>query len=438
VVSPQAEPDFDVIVVGAGVAGCVSAYRLAEAGLSVALIDRGEAVGSKNLSGGVFYAAVMEDVFPGFLARAPIERRIDRNQLCFLNRDSWVSIDYRDQRLADAGTAVTVLRAHLDAWLAEQCELAGVMVMPGVRVDRLLVEGTPAAPRVVGIQAGEDELRARVVIAADGVNSFLCRDAGLRAQPAPAQLAVGVKALVRLPRDTVEQRFELAGDAGSAIAVVGDCTGGVGGGGFLYTNRDSVSVGVVLRLDDLVAKGASSHQVFDAFLEHPFVAAKLAGGELAEYGCHLVAEGGLGMRGRLTWDGLVVVGDAAGFTINNGLTVRGMDLAAGSGVAAALGVANAIAAGDTSASGLGGYEQALDDGFVGKDLKTYARAPRLLESDRFYGPYGELLAQVMHGVFHLDGSPRRHLAGIARDALRESPVRLGQLAADAWGAVRAL
>lgn len=432
------EPDFDVIVVGAGVAGCVAAYQLANAGLEVALIERGEAAGSKNLSGGVLYSKVMEQVFPDFLAEAPIERRIDRNQLVFLNPESWVAIDYADERLGTAGTAVTVLRARLDAWLAEQCELAGVAVMPGVRVDALLREGTDTAPRIVGVGADEDELRARVVVAADGVNSFLCRDAGLRQQPSPDQLAVGVKALVKLPQDVVEQRFGLSGDSGAAVAVVGACTQGIGGGGFLYTNRDSVSVGVVLRLDDLVAKKGNSSEVFDQFLQHPFVEAKVAGGELVEYGCHLVAEGGQRMRGQLTWDGLVVVGDAGGFTINNGLTVRGMDLAAGSGIAAATAIAAAIAAGDTSATGLAGYERDLDAGFVGKDLRTYARAPKFLETERLYGDYGELLANVMHGVFDLDTSPRKSLVRMALQELKRSPVRMGQLAADAWGAVRAL
>lgn len=436
--SEPTEPDFDVIVVGAGIAGSVAAYRLAQRGLSVVLIERGESAGSKNLSGGVLYAKVMEQVFPDFLTEAPIERRIDRNQICFVNPESWVAIDYADSRLSESGTAVTVLRARFDAWLAEQCETAGVMVMPGVKVDALLIEESSGQPRIVGIRADEDELRARVVIAADGVNSFLCRDAGLRERPPTNHLAVGIKALVRLPQASLEERFGLSGDSGTAMALVGDCTAGVGGGGFLYTNRDSISVGVVLRLDDLVAKGLRAPEVFDRFLQHRLPAGYLDGGDVVEYGCHMVAEGGQEMRGRLTWDGLVVVGDAAGFTINNGFTVRGMDLAAGSAVAAADAIGDAIEAGDTSVNGLAGYERALDASFVGQDMKTYARAPRFLENERLYGTYGDFLAEVMHGVFALDGSPRKHLATIAKGALKQSPVKLGHLASDAWAAVRAL
>ena len=179
----SAEPDFDVIVVGAGPAGSVAAYRLAAAGLSVVLIERGEAPGAKNLSGGVLYGRVLDEVFPGFADTAPVERRITRHVTTFLTADSHVSIDYAGAGLASPVNAVTVLRAKLDAWLAERAEEAGVFVMSGVRVDGLLREAGPdGTQRVVGVRAGDDELRARVVVAADGVNSFLARGIGLSAE----------------------------------------------------------------------------------------------------------------------------------------------------------------------------------------------------------------------------------------------------------------
>src|SRR6478736_6268610 len=221
-----AEPDFDVIVIGAGIAGCVTAYQLARQGRSVLLIERGEAPGSKNLSGGVLYSRGIQQVFPDFRDEAPVERRITRNYINFLNADSSVAIDYKDARLAEPVNAVTVLRAKLDPWLAAQCEEAGALIMPGVRVDRVLIEGT----RVVGVQAGDDELRSKVVIAADGVNSFIAKEAGLREKEPLNHLAVGVKSVVSLPRETIEARFNVTADEGAAFAVVGDCTEDVGGG----------------------------------------------------------------------------------------------------------------------------------------------------------------------------------------------------------------
>lgn len=430
-----AEPDFDVIVIGAGVAGTVAAYQLAQAGRSVVLIERGETPGSKNLSGGVLYSRVMETVFPDFLTAAPVERTITRNYVQFLNAGSSVGIDYQDVRLADPVNAVTVLRAKLDAWLAEKCEEAGVFLMPGVRVDRVLKDASGA---VVGVQAGEDELRARVVVAADGVNSFVAREAGLRRKEPTNHLAVGVKAVVSLPEATIAERFHLTGDEGVAYAVVGDCTMGVGGGGFMYTNRESISIGVVLRLDDLTAKGYRTTDVFDHFLAHPFVAPFLKDGELSEYGAHLVAEGGLAMVGELAGDGVVIVGDAAGLTLNTGLTVRGMDLAAASGIAAAKGIDEALSKGDTSAAGLAGYRTALFAGFAGTDMETYAKAPAFLERDRMYTAYGALLADILYSAFNHDLTPRRHLLSVAREQLRRSPVKMRDLLSDGLAGVRAL
>ena len=428
----SSEVDFDVIVVGAGVAGCVTAYQLANQGHSVLLAERGPTPGSKNLSGGVFYCRVMEEIMPDFLTEAPIERRVTRNCLSFLSPTSFVNVDYSDQRLSDPVNAVTVLRARLDEWLAAKCEEAGAMLMPGVKVDSLLRDGD----RFVGIKAGDDELRCRVVVAADGVNSFICQDAGIRAKEPAKHLAVGVKSVIGLPSEVIEERFHLAQGEGAAYAVVGDCTKGIAGGGFLYTNTDSISIGVVLRLDDLAARGESSSEVHDAFVNHPAVERLLKGGELLEYGCHLVAEGGKAMVHDLTRPGLVVVGDAAGFTLNTGFTVRGMDLAAGSGIAAAKAIDGALKAGDVSQARLDAYGAELGRTFVGRDMDTFAKAPAFMESPRLYRDYGLLLSDVLHGIYDLDTTPRKRLLSTAWGAFKKSPLTLVQLVKDAPAALR--
>ena len=436
--SDGSEVDFDVIVVGAGIAGCVTAFQLAQQGRSVVLIERGEAPGSKNLSGGVLYCRGMEKVFPDFLDEAPVERRVTRNYINFLNAESSVGIDYKDARLTGQVNAVTVLRAKLDPWLAEKCEEAGVFIMPSVRVDHVITQDGGTGRRVVGVQAGEDQLRAHVVVAADGVNSFIAQEVGLRTKPPLNHLATGVKCVVNLPRETIESRFNLTGDEGAAFAVVGDCTQGVGGGGFMYTNTDSISVGVVLRLDDLIAKEKVASEVFNHFLSHPFIAPYLEGGEVAEYGCHLVAEGGMAMVGEIAMDGLVVVGDAAGLTLNTGLTVRGMDLAVASAVAAATGIGSALDQMDTSKVGLAGYREAFFASPAGQDMLTYAKAPGFLEIERMYQDYGKLFGNVLYGAFNLDDKPREHLVKVALKAFKKSPVKIRHLISDGLAGVRAL
>jgi len=426
--------DFDVIVVGAGVAGCVTAYQLAVKGHSVLLVERGQSPGSKNLSGGIFYCRVMEEIFPRFIDEAPIERRITRNCMSFLSPTSFVNMDYGDARFGQSVTAVSVRRSRLDEWLASKCEEVGVMLMSGVRVDELVIENE----RIVGIRAGGDELRSHVVVAADGVNSFICRNAGIRAKEPMKNLAVGVKSVIGLPRNVIEERFNLTSDEGAAYGVVGDCTNGVGGGGFLYTNLESLSIGMVVKLDELVSKGETVSEMHDRFLSHPAIEPFLKGGELLEYGCHMVPEGGQAMVHDLTRPGLVAVGDAIGLALNTGTTVRGMDLAAGSGLAAAKAIDTALLKKDFSKDSLDAYCVELDNIFVGKDMHTYAKAPHFLESPRMYGTYGQLLSDIMYSIYNLDTTPREHMGPSTIKTFKNSQLKLVDLIKDMYTGARAL
>ncbi|MDP9800317.1 electron transfer flavoprotein-quinone oxidoreductase [Arcanobacterium wilhelmae] len=426
--------DFDVIVVGAGVAGSVAAYLLAKQGHEVLLIERGETVGEKNLSGGVFYSQVMEEIMPGFAANAPVERVITRNVVSFLNEKSSINIEYTDERLAEPVNAVSVLRAKLDPWLAEQAEEAGATVMSGIKVESLLREG----PYFTGVEAGGEQLRAKVTILADGVNSFLAQGAGIREKQPQQNLALGVKSVIKLPRAVIEDRFHLTGNEGTAYAIVGDATKGVLGGGFLYTNQESISLGIVVKLDDFAKSGMKATDIHDYYITHPAIAPLIKDGKLLEYGSHLVAEGGEEMMGELVHDGLVIVGDAGGFTLNTGLTIRGMDLAAGSARDAARAVHEALEADDYSRLALAQYAENLAASEVGKDMHTYRRAPEFLETRELFGDVGQLLADVFYGIFNLDTTPRKSLVATAWGAFRKGPISLVQLVSIAWKGVRSL
>lgn len=428
------EYDFDVIIVGGGVAGTVCAYLLAKEGHEVLLIERGSEVGAKNLSGGVFYCQVMNQIFPDYIEKAPLERKITKNILSFLNPKSAVNLEYWDQRLAEPVNAVSVLRAKLDPWLAEQAEEVGATIMPGMKVDSLVREDG----KFCGVRAGEDTVYGKVIVAADGVNSFLAQYAGIRPQEPLSHLGVGVKSVIHLGEETVKERFNLQEGEGAAYQMVGDCTQGVAGGGFLYTNRDSVSVGIVVMLDDLKKKQLSSSELHDHFLKHPFIEPFLRGGKLIEYGCHLVAEGGKAMQHGLVHDGLILIGDAAGFTLNTGFTIRGMDLAAGSAQAAANAIDTALKAENYRASSLNKYLENYQTSFVGKDMETFARAPQFLHNQELYGQLGELAGDTLHGIYNLDTTPRQRLLPVVRAALKKSPLSMRRLVKLGLQAVRSI
>ena len=328
----MSDEKFDAIVVGAGVAGTVAGYVMAQAGLDVLVIERGNSAGSKNMTGGRLYAHSLERIMPGFAQEAPLERKVTREKISFLTEESAVTLDFHREK-ADAPTqdSYTVLRNRLDPWLMEKAEQAGVQFIPGVRVDALIREGN----KVTGVQAGDDILEANIVILADGVNSMLGRSLGMVPPSSAHHYAVGVKELIGLPPAFIADRFNLSGNEGAAWLFAGSPSDGLMGGGFLYTNQDSISLGLVCGLGDIAHATKSIPQMLEDFKQHPTIRPLIAGGELLEYSAHMVPEGGLAMVPKLVDDGVMIVGDAAGFCLNLGFTVRGMDLAIASAEAAA-------------------------------------------------------------------------------------------------------
>ncbi len=429
------EDKFDAIIIGAGVAGSAAAYHLAKQGLQVVMIERGPYPGSKNLSGGVLYGRVLGQVIPRYWEEAPVERCITNQVVTFLTGGAHFSIDFKNEALGQPPyNAFTVLRGKFDRWLAEKAEEAGAMLVPGIRVDKVLKENG----RVVGVLAGDEEMRADVVIAADGATSFITQDAGLREKPKAEVSSIGVKQLIGLPRETIEERFHLTGDEGAAYAIVGYATKGVAGGGFLYTNKESLSVGLVMKVDDLVKNKVRSGDMLEEFLHHPMLAPLLKGGKTLEYGAHLVPEGGLHAMPKLYTDGMLVTGDAAGLGINNGFVVRGMDLAIGSGIAAAETVVEAKAQNDFSAQALAGYAQRLEKSYVMADMHTYARAPHFFENKRLYTTYPEMLACLMTQIYTENAASQEHLMPLLMKTAKENGVSLFDLARDVLEGVRAL
>ncbi|WP_169166278.1 FAD-dependent oxidoreductase [Cellulomonas taurus] len=396
------EDVFDAIVVGGGFAGLSAAYRLATAGRSVLLIERGSTCGAKNLTGGRIYSYALRALLGERWHEAPVQREVKREVLALLTETDAVSVE---STLTSADQeSYTVLARPLLAWLADQAEEAGAMIVTGTTVDSLIVRDG----RVRGVRADGDELEARVVIDCEGINPLLLEREGLIRRLDPHAVAVGAKYVYRFgSAREVDRIFGVRPGEGTAVLGMGAVTHGVFGGVFCYANTDSVSLGLVLDSAEWKASGRPILDTAEALREHPALGRYVDGGELIEYGAHLVYEGGYDTLPAFSGDGWLVCGDAAGLCLNRGFTIRGMDYAVLSGIAAADTVIEATQAGDAlpSAQALTAYGTRLEQSML-RDFRTTRGAHDWMSSTiDLFTVYPQLAVDAMAALYHVGPEP---------------------------------
>ncbi|HYL43669.1 MAG TPA: FAD-dependent oxidoreductase [Ktedonobacteraceae bacterium] len=427
---------FDAIIVGAGPAGSSAALALAQAGLQVALIERGEYPGAKNVSGAALYAPnLLASLLPDYWEEAPVERYLTRRVVTFMSQEAAFAMDFRTNAYAQPPyNGFTILRPKFDRWLASKAEAAGSLLITSTVVDDLLYKGD----QVVGVQCRREDgkLYAPVVIAADGANSFLAKQAGLQHELRADEMTLGVKEILRLDAHTIEERFNLNGDEGMTNEYVGFTTGSVKGGGFLYTNRDTLSIGVVTQIASLSAQRVKPYDLLDQFKRHPAIAPLVRDSVILEYSAHMIPEGGWAMLPHLSRGGLLVVGDAAGFVFAAGLFLEGMNFAIASGLAAAETIKQAHNEQDFSALSMSRYRKRLEESFVLQDLRKFRSASAFINNERLQNLYPELFCQAAENIFRSNGMPRQKIGRVMYNTLR-GKVSLRTMLLDGWQAARA-
>ncbi len=231
----------------------------------------------------------------------------------------------------------------------------------------------------------------------------------------------------------IEDRWHLNPGEGAAQFFMGECTRGMMGGGFLYTNKESISLGMVVGMEHLRSRrdGTESWQLLDEFKELPQIRPLVAGGTVAEYSAHAIPEGGISQVPKLAGDGYLVAGDTAGLSLNALVTVRGMDFAIASGYFAAEAVKKAKAAGDFSAAGLASYEASLRDSFVLKDLETAREIPNFMENPRLFTHYPKAVSQLLESIYTIDERPQAGLFKKAWKGVKKDFMNVATLK-DAW------
>jgi electron transfer flavoprotein-quinone oxidoreductase len=484
---------FDAIIVGAGFAGSCAAIRLAKAGASVLLVERAEAPGQKNMTGGVLWGRELDDILPNWWKEAPVERFIDHKRLSFLTADSSFSIDFRsDEWGREPHNGFSVLRSRFDSWLAKKAEEAGANLICGVTVRSLAKD---KSGKVVGVEGvtKDDVIRADCVVIADGINSRLALQAGLRDAPprrpvgyakrkewehreaerkekegdrfkgvgevsshgggGPKEVppsmsdwydmhwcAIGVKEVIRLPVEVMENRFSLQGNSGFANEMVaGFLPGGIKAGVSLYTNKDTLSLSVVINMASLKAaadrkEAIPSFEIIERVKQHRYIRDLIRGGEVVEYAAHLIPEGGWSLisRGAFSAAGVLVAGDAAGLCYSNGMVIQGMNYAAASGKMAADAILSSKKTGDFSASALRAYDDALTSSYVVQDFRKFARVSELTWDDRMHHVYPEVIADVFKDMINERGVPKKSVQDIILSAMKKNDVGLLSAIVHAW------
>ena len=423
--------DTDIIVVGAGPAGSCAAIAAAKAGKRVVLIERGPFPGSKNMYGGVIYPRILDELIPNWFEHAPIQRWVVRRSTMLLSDTGALNIDYRSNAWGQAPyNGATAYRPDFDNWLAQQAVAAGAELICSTTVTGLLRD---AQGRISGITTDrpDGDLTASVVIACDGVNSFIAKDAGLYASVDASNYTLGVKETLSLPKSVIDERFGVRDNQGVDIEILGG-TSGVNGGGFIYTNLDTIALGVVLKLPKLSAQKKRPEEIIAELKRHPAIAPLIEGAEVIEYSAHVIPEAGLDMMPKMVTDGLLVAGDAAALCLAAGIWLEGVNFAMASGMYAGQSAAQAVTAGNTSASGLQSYTKKLNETFVLKDHKKLRKIPHLVLSDRVQHKYPGFVTGIVERMFRVENpDPKPGVRRILREERKKAGISLMDLIRDA-------
>ena len=399
---------FDAIVVGAGPSGNACAYTMAKAGLKVLQIERGEYPGSKNVQGAILYAKALEEIIPDFRDDAPLERHIIEQRMWMLDESSFVGTHIRSEEYNKPPyNRYTILRAQFDKWFSSKVREAGALLICETTVDHLIMDGE----QVVGVQCDRlnGDVYADIVILADGVNSTLARKAGFHGEIEAGNVALAVKEILFMPEDVIRQRFNIGEESGVVIEMVGRITDGMMGTGFLYTNKESITIGVGCMLADFKANPnkTTPYGLLEQMKRHPSIAPLIEGGEMKEYCAHLIPEGGFHAIPQIYGNGWMIVGDSGGFV--NAVHREGSNLAMTTGrLAAETAIAAKAAGKGFKAAALSDYKKKLDASFVMKDLYKYRDMPAVLHKNpQFFTSYPDMVAQAARTMITVDGVDKK-------------------------------
>jgi electron transfer flavoprotein-quinone oxidoreductase len=400
------------------------------------MLEKAKIPGEKSMTGGVLYGDFPGEqgfisLVPDFESSAPLERRILSHEVMLLGSTDYKKGESRFFKLSEASLAAklglfnlsfqtghdySVLRRNFDRWFANLAVQAGAMLSTETTAEGLLKDGNS----VVGVRTTKEELRASLVIDSSGVTSGLVQEAGLRDRLSPKQLYHGIKRVYKLDADTIERRFKVAPGNGRSIFFLGEFMRGVGGGAFVYTNQDTLSVGLVVSMDSLLRTTAEHFDrvgklidVQDEFEAQPMVAELLDGAQPLEYAAHNIPKGFRSILKTPYANGFLVVGDALGSFVKIGSMIDGMRRAIASGMMAARAYLDASASGSFRAGNLSRYRDLLAP--IYRDVNRSGRDSFVFESSFTYHTLPWLIfgTRLISSIHRFEPRPEKKTSGDA-------------------------
>lgn len=399
---------MDVLFVGGGPAGLAGAIELAnlvrrdnEAGgglgdIQIGVLEKAGAVGEHSLSGAVINPIAMRELFPDlrdgdFPFRAPVSG--ERVYLLTGGRSLRLPTP---PTMQNHGYYVASL-CEVVRWLGEKAEAAGINVFTGFPASSLLTEGS----RVTGVRttasglsrtgeqgssyAAPTDITAQITVLAEGTRGILSQ-AYLEWQKIssenPQIFALGVKEIweTKKPLDAVIHTL------GWPVPLDGF------GGSFMYPLSEKlVALGLVVGMDYRQTT-TDVHDMLQRLKLHPLFRPYLEGAEMVEWGAKTIPEGGYyALPKRRHGDGLMIVGDAAGYV--EVASLKGVHYAMQSGMLAARAAFSALKKGDTSSASLRQYDESVDASYISRDLYRRRNMRLAFQKHGFF--LGGILASLM-------------------------------------------